>query len=216
MKIDEQRHGIDDGVEAIHQPSMVLDELFNRVSVIRRQLLEINSKSQDLDAYNTARGEVVLSFLKELLLEANRFDKVFKTEKGSIYFVLFSGETLRFKISGGKNIFGLNNPLDPVIPIFTLSPITGKVFFVDSETLHEFNHMLKITDDWRNKRIKTTDIVIGSHPIELNILEKDGNKISFVDYGDSFELIGGTLDPEDLPMGNIHTGHQISEIISRM
>ena len=78
----------------------------------------------------------IADLIENLLSEKEKFSQIFKTEKGSIYFGLDSGETLRI-----KNEAASGQPAN-----YSIQPFTGNIFFVPKK---EFERIFKIaTDHW--------------------------------------------------------------------
>jgi|GEM_PF-3761575 len=78
----------------------------------------------------------IAELIESLLGEKEKFSRIFKTEKGSIYFVLDSGESLRIKNEAERE-----KPAS-----YAIQPFTRKIFFVPK---NEFERISKImADHW--------------------------------------------------------------------
>jgi len=178
------------------------------------RLINEHKKNEDkiLDSYEKFKlvdriqklKEVNRAFLEQLLEKKEYFDKVFSTAKGSFYFILKTGESLRIKQN--------NNTSDPQ---YEVQPILSEIFFItgtEAERIYK-NHVL----DWPGGSIKTTDYGIGASPLEFNIKESE-SRIIFDKEGNDLKNIRSKFkdrnkNNEEPLSGAYHIGHPISEII---
>jgi hypothetical protein len=172
----------------------------------------LNSRISDfLDKYKTleeikggfTRAEAdieVEKFIEELLAEKDKFSKVFKTEHGSIYFVLEDGKSLRFKYS----LVGRDK----------IRPIKEKIFFISTEVGEELRRVPMRTNI--NKKIPLINYEVGATPLELNRIS-DQDKTIYEELEGAL-ILTGTIDQNgnftDMgAYGSWHFGHPVSEII---
>jgi len=145
-------------------------------------------------------NEQAQAFLDETLNSKDRFSKVFRTELGSYYFVIDSGEGFRVKwnpLKSGKGGF------------FQIQPIMKTTFFLPQA---EADRILK---DKRlelhiGKPIQTTEYEKGAVPLELNKHESEANS--------EYTLTGKTLvisepTPSKYKAPACHIGNAVSEIL---
>ena len=138
-------------------------------------------------------------FLNELLRSKDRFFRVFKTEHGSYYFSIASGEVFRIKFKRFKNIPGF----------YQLHPIMKNIFFLpqaeSDRILKEGNLAENI-----NKPINLSDYVNGAVPFEINKYES--SVLSDYILEDNVLLVGKPSLPK-YKAPSSHIGHPIVEIL---
>ncbi|MEI6296887.1 MAG: hypothetical protein WCO84_04560 [bacterium] len=147
--------------------------------------------------YKKIRGrieEYTVGYMQELLKSKEKFLNVFKTENGSLYFVVKSGQSLRFK----KQETG-NGDFETKI-----NPIMDKIFFIDEGEVYEIMKEDKIELN-EEKIIKIVKYGIGVRPFELNFYKDRSTKMEIVEIGSDNILVKG--------FAPYHIGHKITEII---
>jgi len=94
-----------------------------------------------------------LDMVISLLEKYKKFHKVFITKKGSLYFCLEDGTSLRIKARG----------------IFKTERIMQKIFFVDKDTIEKIKYSFasRLGSDFLDKPIKKAECKKGSYPIEI-------------------------------------------------
>lgn len=147
-------------------------------------------------------------FLENLLKEKERFKYVFETEKGSVYFVLPTGQSWRFK----KASHGYKE-----------HSILTKIFFIDSET---FEYLFSkgqlgigaFEKQFINQKIKTVKLAEGVFPVEFGL--SDYPEIIFEEDEDCVKIIGvkvKTREGEEIiphfMASGWHFGHVVAKII---
>lgn len=141
--------------------------------------------------------------VNKFIQEKSRFNTIFRTEKGSFYFVLPSGETVRFK---NENT--------------SVTPFMKNIFFIDEstariivETAKEFkgnNNIFKILGP-----IKIYPLREGLHPLEVGLVN-DPREAVFELIDDNLFVKGSKFKDEELNpdySGPWHLGHKITHII---
>src|SRR3989338_5188172 len=100
---------------------------------LKKRYEEISTEA--IDSYPNGGWErvqvqqaLIKSWLDSLISQKEKFDKVFKTEKGSTYFILQTGESFRIKKQEQTTWQGE----------YTVEPIATKTFFI---TLEEYELM---------------------------------------------------------------------------
>lgn len=152
--------------------------------------------------FKKKKEEFVNDFINELIESKEKFAKIFKTENGSIYFVIKDGESLRFK---KQKV--VSDTFETKI-----QPITSKILFISEEdaekiikerTLESFG-----SGDPRAKEEKEIKIVkygIGTTPLELNLSQDWPDRLEIKEKDGETVSISG--------FGPYHVGHAIKEII---
>jgi len=192
----------------------------------KKLLYEIQDKNLSRKEEELEEKELVISILNEMLQDP-KFDKIFKTEKGSVYFLDEDSECLRLKQEGEKLKF---------------QPITKDLFFIDEagllymkSLLNEDKFALKYTElDILSGRSSERLFVplkkyeVGAFPLELNVKEicirdKMDRLIKFEVVDDKLVFYATPRDETKAPsseddfydnfFGGIHFGHRITEII---
>ncbi len=151
-------------------------------------------------------------FVKNLLFEEERFNRIFKTSSGSIYFQFEKGGFFRAKMIPDKREFEESG--EESGKHFQFQPIMGDVFFLDQEE----SNRLEGIEIRPGQKIKVTKFGLGASPFELNVNGKP--PISFEENEGEITLIGTkrtTRGVEEIDTsglyGGIHKGHPIVEII---
>lgn len=150
-------------------------------------------------------------FVKKLLNQKEKFGQVFYTEKGSIYFILKSGESWRFKKKFEKEH-----------EFFEDQPIAKKIIFVSKETNEELIGQRKkdplFFENIVNQKIKLEKMAVGSVPIEIGIY--GNSEVVFDEKENEIAILGtlvkfrdGTDEFEPKMFSGWHQGHMINEIV---
>jgi len=161
------------------------------------------------EEYQLKRQEVTGNFIQELERQKEKFKYIFETEKGSKYFVLNTGEVIRFRF--GSSINGVG---------FHPEPISGKVFFVDQTQCDELLPITKSLygQEIFDKEIKKAPLADGVHPIEMNSEIAGPTEIEFDEDDDTIIIRAcrdtktKVLDKKNLS-GGFHIGHKVVKII---
>lgn len=125
-----------------------LDELKRLSWDCLDQTLEESSKER--------RQEIVKKFTEKLKNEKEKFQNIFETENGSLYFITKNGESLRIKKDGNEA---------------KIQPICRKVFFVEEKTFNELMENRRYLDEYLlAHKIKTCPAKTGAHPFEFQII----------------------------------------------
>lgn len=122
-----------------------------------------------------------------LLAETDKFDKVFRTDQGSVYFVTKDGASMRVKLTARG--------------ILKIQPILSKLVFIPQS---EVDRILQTTTDQMfDQPFTTCGYEVGATPLELGLrdgppldIEEDEHSISF----------------KERPVG-WHIGHPVGEIV---
>ncbi len=208
-----------DGLRENASP-MTVDELRERFSNLNSQvalfkenneivpLRAVSAEEETDDFENEVKRrqiqEARRDLLQALLVEKERFAKVFQTQKGSYYFVLPSGESFRFKSSNGHDV----EPLEIFDDIVFISSEGHRAAI---ETMTRSNG--KAGDERLDLArlidlpIQSSEFKVGAVPVELNagglngvVLEEYKGKVVIRCKGNILTTL-------------IHFGHPISEII---
>jgi hypothetical protein len=103
--------------------------------IIKDTTEKIHNCPKGIDACEFEQQKIA-ELIEELLSEKEKFNKIFKTKNGSIYFVLDSGESFRIK----------NDALPGEKTNYLINPFCSKIFFVPEK---EFEKISKIiSDNW--------------------------------------------------------------------
>ena len=174
-------------------------------------------EKNDVHSQENSR-KVHLDFIKDLIDNRERFQYIFETEKGSIYFVLHSGETMRIK----KHKPGIW-PGD-----YQIQNFTKRIFFIDASEENRLKAMILEDNKKENinklvgKKIFLTELREGVIPIEVDVVdlwedEEHGRRAIF-EFRDNKivfkgDKIGGSINEKSI--GLVHFGHPIFKIIKQ-
>lgn len=156
--------------------------------------------------------EVVSNFLDALLSQKERFTHVYETEKGSTYFVLKSGESLRLKRSrDDEEKWGR----------YSVKPMMEKTVFIPSETVELLKTKLhegySSTSSWIGIDFKMGEYEVGMHPFEINMVHQQGRRMFMETNNDTFRFVGseeeGITYTDELNAA-YHPGNKIIKIIN--
>lgn len=177
-------------------PSFSVTELQTKIDAIRKSIIDIN-KNDLPTAIEGKKQELLKQFREQLLAEKDRFKNVFRTEHGSLYFTLLTGESLRIKQVGNRQ---------------ELKPICGKVFYTDAATAAQLGHAVKESHSRYqpivNQPITTGECVVGAIPVEFGIIGMP--PINFEEVPGRITILGDRMG--DFASG-FHYGHPITEVI---
>jgi hypothetical protein len=141
---------------------------------------------KQIDIYQPQPGQE-RGFLKRLLHEKARFKSIFQTERGSYYFVLHTGQSLRIKNSER----GLE-----------ITRVMNKIFFVDQSQMDKIDqiHAEHGLYALKEKNIIATECATGNFPIEIDDEQhvRDGGR--YIKFRESMRH------------NNLHYGHKIVRI----
>jgi hypothetical protein len=166
------------------------------------------------DMFFSGRDELIqpaIEWLRnELILRKENFQYIFRTSRGSTYFVLPTGESLRFKITDPNIAQGLFGPVRRekalTTPYIEIERVTDKCYFIDD------NENKKILEETKNgfldTNIQISQFMIGAIPLELNSAYKHG--VGYL----SIEADNGILHIGD-NVNFYHPGTKIKEIIKK-
>lgn len=167
-------------------------------------------KDSHLPDINFANTSIQLNkdgkvLIQELLKEKDLFKHIFKTEKGSIYFTLKTGESLRIKYNENKKCF-------------EAQPLLNKIIFVDEKEADIISSKRKSGEEMEyffNSGINKTSYKKGAIPIEIGINGK--KQIEFSERDDNIKILGTRSDDGcklyHFFASGYHIGHKITEII---
>jgi hypothetical protein len=179
----------------------------NQESQITLEILRARVKDLEEPVDYYEHEEKIKKLIHDLLQRKEDFAHIFKTEKGSMYFVLPTGESFRMKLSGGH---------------WYPQPITKEIFFVG------FEQSQNLKTKWRegnySEPIPLVDYQVGAAPIEMNL--DDGESRNILEKNaDTIILKGSRVKLKNhqtgiseehyspVPLAPIHRGHAIVEII---
>jgi hypothetical protein len=141
------------------------------------------------------------NFIESKINEKFRFQHIFRTDKGSLYFVDESGESWRIK----QTEEGLRS-----------EPVCRKIVFVTQETSQELLKKMKGmegSDSFLNDKIPTVPLRAGVVPFEFGISHFP--EIVSEDLAGSITILGTRYKDEIKPhfASGVHVGHPVTEII---
>lgn len=146
-------------------------------------------------------------FLSELLSEPDRFARVFKTEKGSYYFVLDNGKSLRIKYQTDVH----DNQEEP--SYYELQPLMQKIYGLNGDLTRTEDRSGNV----RSLSFQSIPLEKGQQIIEVGISQNNGPVYQFKE--DSDGRIEASEEPESIEKRGYqspiayHLGHSITEII---
>lgn len=161
----------------------------------------LRAKIEEVDPEDSSEYyRLIREFIQSLLEQKQRFKYVFRTEKGSLYFVFHSGECLRFK------------KRDEEEENYDSQPVMSYIFFI-----RDSNSVQKIE---RDKHGNTFSIAFspveyqqGVVPIEIGLLyEADSCPLKVRKEGEQI-IITSLPFKEIRNIIKYHIGHLISEVI---
>lgn len=172
------------------------DELQAELKTLDESLDNLVGRDASFAEREDKRQQLLKEFIDKQIKGKDRYENIFRTEKGSIYFILVSGESLRVK----QQEEGLK-----------LQPLCRKVFYVDPQQdkeLSEFSKKYNFQEEIIGTPIKTITCDVGATPIEFGITHMP--EIKFTEEPGKITILGDILG--DFASG-YHRGHQITEII---
>lgn len=201
--------------EECHHPEKIesfnLDDICQFQKEIKEKLdKNYDSENISFEEKEKKNQELIKNFIKKLIEKKDKFHYVFKTEKGSIYFVLESGQSWRFQKKINK---------------YEVQPILNKIFFINREIAKEFenaedNYSDGLQEFILNRKISTINPRIGAVPFEFwitglteIIFKQEKNYIQII--GTKYREDNNGEDDKVLPhfASGCHMGHSITEII---
>jgi hypothetical protein len=153
------------------------------------------------------------NFIETLLKEKVRFDKIFRTSNGSLYFQLQSGEVLRMKNIPTKDEFSAGNEERT----FQVQPIMSNLFFISRSEMER----ISIISLQPGEQLQTVPYEQGAVPFDINkrgypsqiVFEIDNNGILTL-KGTVFRNEHGNVEIlDDQLVGGYHRGHPITNVI---
>jgi hypothetical protein len=186
---------------------------FKLLLALRKEYVKELDQIADLDISfeekQQKRKNWTEGYLHSLLEQKERFGHIFKTENGSVYFVLKTGECWRFKKEKKDGSY-------------KEQPIVLNTFFLDKDFGDDFEKRLKddrlFMDIIIGEKIKISKIELGARPLELGIFGFDE---AALEKGEDYIKILGTKtkledDQEEIVSQlffGFHLGHRIKKII---
>lgn len=210
-------------------PRNTTDSLFKQVDSLRRSLVSeipetlLEQLPIDPDIRDFIYHPITDRVLSELMKHKEQFQLVFETEKGSLYFVLPNGQTLRFKhknigtpeVFGGERVTsGINASELP--PFYSLQEKADKCVFLSAEEAERIrntdrysrNHMSRFLQ--LINHIQTVPIAVGVTPFELTLFSE---KYKSLIEPDTSGRIDTVLLAREYGLKADHRGHPVSRII---
>jgi len=175
---------------------LTVEELQAEVDALSKPLDELWERNASFDEREEKKQYLLRDFAEKQISEKERYENIFRTEQGSIYFTLPTGESLRIKQRGDE---------------WKLQPLCRKVFYVDSQQGEDLLLMLRsnnFQEEIIGAPIKTVSCGIGAMPVEFGITHMPEIKFSeepgeIIIKGDSMGVFAS----------GYHQGHPITEII---
>lgn len=140
--------------------------------------------------------ELIQALIERQIAEAKRYQNIFRTANGSIYFVFSTGESLRIKKTG--------EGLRP-------QPIFDHIYYVDKDQLDELLEMRRqdtLQDEIIGKRIRIAPCSLGITPFEFGIQGYFPQSVT--QEPNSITILG---DKSGVFASGYHLGHPITELI---
>lgn len=208
-------------LECIQMVGAWKDQVRGAVSALRERMREDGVPPEEA---RRRRMEVEQFFFAEyidqVISRAERYRHIFFTEHGSFYFVLQSGESMRFKkipTEDGRFAFSAHESFCPLM--------RGIVFLDPAESARQ-KEVLRHLEYYPALTLKTVPLGIGCEPFEFEPLEGVGRRalgedvgiVEWSDDGSELTLRGWSEQQEgDPPRGfngyPRHLGHRVSRII---
>ncbi len=189
---------------------MTIDEFSSRLKALSETEDRLFEKKVEGESVDFNISKLRSDFVEGLLLEKERFNKVFKTSNGSVYFHLETGETIRAKMVDDKYEFNAGEGKH-----FMLRPAMNDLFFLSQD---ESERLARVGDLYPREKIITVPYGLGAAPFEMNI-KRFHSQIVFREEGGELLLIGTKsegeeeIDIEGNLFGGTHIGHPITEIV---
>ncbi len=167
------------------------------------------------DVYVTGREEMIQPLvnwlMEELISHKGKFQYIFRTSRGSTYFVLPTGESLRFKMADSNIRQGLFGPIrrdKPLTsPYLTIEQVADRCYFIDETEQKRILGEQK--GGFLDINVQTTNFGEGMIPLEVQSAYQHGKG----------NLPIGTDSSGVLHIGDnvryYHPGSQVTEVIYR-
>ncbi len=173
---------------------------------LREKLHDITmAKGSDYAESHLTQQQAYEDFINDQLKNnKDRYDHIFKTEPGSIYFTTISGESLRIRMDEERG--------------WQLQFPERRIIFVDEEERIRLRGLVNDRHFPRNfdgQSIRKTSFGIGAVPIEFGIVEhakRVAQLTPFTETLGSLTFGEQSLDT-DLMTNGFHRGHPITQII---
>jgi hypothetical protein len=166
--------------------------IMKQMANVLPQLLKEPDKKNLMDRVYTEKKKLKKALFELLLSEKERFASVFKTEQGSVYFVVDSGQVFRVKISERDNTIEPQN-------------IMKKLYFIAESAVPLLAGQKY--DDIYGVPIPVVEFGMGVYPLEVNDETLPQMVVDEIDG----TVVLSLADFQQVP--NFHLGHKIIEII---
>jgi hypothetical protein len=195
-----------------HMPSperrepVSFEEMEYRTADVERRMGKISGNGKTPEQIVEEENQILSEFAEELIREKERFFRIFRTERGSIYFQIEGGECVRIASVHQKD-GKTKRELQPMVEdLYLLEETPAKAILATKGLLA----LLK------DLPMKTAEYAPGAFPFEVNVVKDEKEKIMVDEEDDTITLIGTwrgrQIDTEKI-LGKWHVGHPISEII---
>lgn len=187
-----------------------VDELSERVQSLKDMEYRLCEKAAKGMGVDFKISKLRLDFVEELLAEKERFSKVFRTSKGSVYFNLQTGETIRAKMVDDQYEFDTGDGNH-----FMLQPMLNNLYFLSED---DAVRLMMAGELHPGEKIKTVPYDLAVVPFEMNI-QGFGDRVVFKEENGELLLVGTkwtgekTIDTSGNLVGGTHLGHPIIEIL---
>jgi len=146
--------------EVREQKSLTTEGLFDEwgsfLEVYELRIDQAKGAKERNEAQNELR-EAKKVFVARLKKEAEKFDHVFETEKGSVYVVMHDGGIVRFK----------KQQQAPDLFEYRIQPPSQRIFYLDHEVSEKFIQLREHVRNLIDHEFRTTSYKIGVQPIEF-------------------------------------------------
>lgn len=176
--------------------AITVDILQQKIKDLRTSISSLYNKELSNEQMIEQKKMLTNDFVEKQIAEVDGYKKIFKTERGSIYFVLNTGESMRVK----KTNEGL-----------AIQPICHKIFYVDTQQAEQLEQMMKGTfwqEDIIGVPISTVSLTEGVRPVEFGIINMP--EINFSEEENILSIKG---DNTGVFASGFHLGSVVSEII---
>ncbi len=153
------------------------------------------NKKIDFSLLQNKKEQVLAEFIEKLMESKESLSRIFKTENGSTYFILKTGECLRFKRQKiGSDYFEIKP-----------QPVMGNVIMIKDDDVYRITkeHLLEGATEGEVV-LKKAEYTIGNTPFEMNFVHEWPDKLLIKEEADAVLIKG---------FGPYHVGHKIIEII---
>lgn len=182
--------------EVASSPHWSYHELAHEVDGLRDQLDQVDDAQLLEQERVRQRTELIDQFAADIQAHPERFRHVFRTEHGSLYATLASGETVRIKQSGEHR----------------LQPITKHIVFLnesDAQAQEQQYRSEFFQERIIGQTLKDAGCAVGNTPFEFGVVGFPDQQIT--QHAGEVTILG---DAQGSFASGMHLGHRITEIVT--